>query len=106
MTAECLQTIHYLDAANATSTAYATTTFPRPASETTFLPGLQLDKGNVTAWDGMVDLYVTVTSGQALTSTEEGGKVVTKTQGAGMPQITAMVQAVVAMAAGAAAMAV
>lgn len=106
MTAECLGTTQYPDA-GATSTVYATTTYPRPANETTNLPGyIGLENGKVTAWDGMVDVYVTVTDGKVLTSTEEGGNVVTKTQGAGIPHVTAMVQAVVVMAVGAAAMAV
>lgn len=111
MTAECLVTIQYVNP-NVTTIAYATTTYPRPATETITMRGLTFQP-LVTAWDGMVDVYIgTSADGKVstyvpvVTSTEEGGKVVTKTQGAGMPQMTAMVKAVAVMAVGAAAMAV
>ena len=105
VTAECLTTMQYVNR-NATTNAYATTTYPRPASETTQLAGYNGKAGEVTAWDGMIDVYVATTDGQVVTGTKEGGEVVTSAVGGGIPQVTAMVQAVVVVAAGAAAMAI
>lgn len=106
MTAECVQRMQYANA-NVRTTAYNTTTYPRPTTETTYIAGYAgLENGKVSAWDGMIYVYVATTDGQVVTSTKEGGEVVTSTVGRGVPQMTAMVQAVVVMAAGAAAKAV